>query len=267
MAPVSARNPKLQRLRRLARRARDRAQERAFVLEGEHLIRDALTAGAELEAVFAEPGAPEDLLSEAQTAGVPVVEVADAGLAAVVSTRTPQPVAAIAPWCDRPVGDIVRAACERALPVLVLVDVSDPGNAGTLVRAAEAAGAAGVVFGGDSVDPFSPKCVRATSGSLFHLPLARAVDAAPMLAELGAAGLRRVATSVDAPVSIYDAELGGAIALIVGSEARGLTSEVEAAVDEWVTITMAGRSESLNVAMAGAVVCFEALRQRTVASS
>jgi TrmH family RNA methyltransferase len=156
----------------------------------------------------------------------------------------------------------VLAAAAAGPLSLVLVDVADPGNAGTLLRAGEASGAAAVLFCGASVDPCNPKCVRASAGALFHLPVASGGEAVAVLERLGGAGVRRLATVVRDGTPYDEVDLTGPVALVLGSEAHGLPAGLEALVDERCTIPMVGRSESLNVAMAGAVLAFEALRQR-----
>ncbi len=172
---------------------------------------------------------------------------------------TPQGVAAIGRFAARPPAEVAGDAGPLAL---VLVGVADPGNAGTLLRSAEAAGAGAVLFCDGSVDPYGPKCVRASAGSLFRLAVSRDADAGAALAALAAHGLTTVATLArGAPP--YDAgDLAGPLAIVLGSEAHGLPPAIGAAVDRVVTIPMAGRAESLNVAMAGTILCFESLRQR-----
>jgi RNA methyltransferase, TrmH family len=140
--------------------------------------------------------------------------------------------------------------------------VADPGNAGTLVRAGEAAGASAVLFCGASVDPCNPKCVRASAGSLFHLPVCSGGEAGAVLEDLRDAGVRRAGTVVRGGRPYDDVDLTGPVAIVLGSEAHGLPSALDALLDDRLTIPMAGRSDSLNVAMAGSILCFEALRQR-----
>jgi TrmH family RNA methyltransferase len=158
---VSIRHPTIKRLRRLSGRRSARSAERAFVIDGPTLLGDALEAGVPLEEVVAEPRCPEDLLARAAAAGATVRSVADGVLARVTDTVTPQPVAAIGRFADVSAGAAVSAAGPLAL---VLVGVGDPGNAGTLLRSAEAAGAGAVLFCDGSVDPYGPKCVRASAG-------------------------------------------------------------------------------------------------------
>jgi TrmH family RNA methyltransferase len=251
----------VQQLRRLSGRRAARQEEGAFVIEGPLLVREALAAGVHLRDVFLTPAADARLADEAGAAGAEVRWVTEDVLARAVDTVTPQGVAAIARRVEVTVEDAVASAVDGPL-TLVLVDVSDPGNAGTLLRAAEAAGAAAVLFCGGSVDPCNPKCVRASAGALFQVPVAIGGEAEGVLERLGRAGVRTAATVVRGGTPYDHADLAGPLAIVVGSEARGLPSSLVDAVDLRLTIPMAGRSESLNVAMAGSVLCFESLRQR-----
>lgn len=161
---------------------------------------------------------------------------------------------------ERPLDEVVARAATGAS--LVLVDVADPGNAGTLLRSAEAAGATAVLFCGTSVDPCNPKCVRASAGALFHLPIALGGEATTVLDQLGGAGVQRVATVVRDGRPYDELDLARPSAFVLGSEAHGLSPTVADRADVLATIPMAGRTESLNVALAGGLLVFEALRQR-----
>ncbi len=169
----------------------------------------------------------------------------------VASTESPQPSLAVVRI--RP----PQLALSDAGFVLVADRIGDPGNLGTILRSSEAAGIDAVVLTAGSVDPYNPKVVRASAGALFRIPV---LDAD--LSSVSAAGLRTIGTSSHRGVAHTDADLTGRIALVVGNEARGLPDD--ARVDEWVTIRHHGRAESLNVAMAATVLCFEASRQREV---
>jgi RNA methyltransferase, TrmH family len=160
-----------------------------------------------------------------------------------------------------PLDHALRAAAAAPL-TLVLVGVNDPGNAGTLLRAAEAAGAGAVLFCGDSVDPCNPKCVRASAGAVVHVTIAIGGDPVEVLEGLASIGVRTAATVVRDGTPYDELDLTGPVALVLGSEAHGLPREVADRVDLRLTIPMAGRAESLNVAMAGAILAFESLRQR-----
>ncbi len=150
---------------------------------------------------------------------------------------------------------------------MVCAEVRDPGNAGTVVRTADAAGAAAVVFADETVDPTNPKAVRASAGSIFHLPIVAGGPATEIVRHLGAVGYTTVA-SVPRGATAYTAfDWRRPVALVLGNEATGLDPEVAGVVDTAVTVPLSGRAESLNVSAAAAVLCFEARRQRTAAGS
>lgn len=256
---LGARHAKVDRLRRLVRRASLREAERAFVLEGARVVAEALDAGAPLEAVYVASGADGvgPLLLRALDAGVRVHELGPGVLERVAGTVTPQPVLAVSAFLDVPLDDVLGADL-----VVVCVDVRDPGNAGTVLRTAEAAGAGAVVFCDGSVDPYNPKAVRSSAGSLFHVPVVAGGRPADVLARLGAAGVARLGTVAEGGTDLAGVDLTRRVAVVLGNEAVGLPPGIEADLDELVSIPMAGRTSSLNVGMAAAVVCFEVLRQR-----
>jgi RNA methyltransferase, TrmH family len=256
---VSIRHPTIKRLRRLSGRRSARSAECAFVIDGPTLLRDALDAGVPLDEVVAEARCPADLLARAAEAGARVRSVDHGVLARVTDTVTPQPVAAIARFADVPPGTAAAAAGPLAL---VLVGVRDPGNAGTLLRSAEAAGAGAVLFCDGAVDPYGPKCVRASAGSVFRVAVTRSGAAGEALACLASAGLGTLATVARGARSYDEVELAAPVALVLGNEAHGLPGDLAGRVERAVTIPMLGRSESLNVGMAGTILCFESLRQR-----
>lgn len=224
-------------------------------------MREALAAGMVLQEAFLAPDPDEDLRERLLGADVAVHHVTAEVLARSVDTVTPQGVAAIASRPEVPLREALDAAAAGPL-TLVLVDVADPGNAGTLLRAAEAAGAAAVLFCGRSVDPCNPKCVRASAGALFHVRASVEGDAVRVLEQLASAGVTTASTVVRDGTPYDSADLTGPVAIVLGSEAHGLGRDVLDLLDLHLTIPMAGRSESLNVAMAGSILSFEALRQR-----
>lgn len=253
---LGPRSAALTHLRRLSGRRRARLEAGQFVVDGPTLVAEALEAGAGVVEVYVEPGAPAHVVDAARAAGVPVREVAPGALAKATSPVTPQPVAALAAFPAPPSEEVLRGL------VLVLVGVADPGNAGTLVRVAEASGASAVVSCADAVDLWNPKCVRASAGSLFRVPVVLAGDAHDALRRLRAAGMTIVATALDGAADLDDVDLRGDVAVLLGNEAHGLPHDVVAGADVAVRVPMAGRVESLNVAMTGTVVAFEAARQR-----
>ncbi len=254
--PLGPRSSTLQHLRRLSGRRRARLEAGQFVIDGPTLVLEAVDAGVELVEAYAEPGAPSDVVASVLAAGVPVRQVETGALAKATSPVTPQPLAALAALPAPPGGEALSGL------VLVLVGVADPGNAGTLLRVAEASGASAVVSCADAVDLWNPKCVRASAGALFRVPVLTADDAAGAIQRLRAAGMTVLATTLADASSLDDVDLTGSVAVLLGNEAHGLPDDVVAAADVAVRIPMAGRVESLNVAMTGTVVAFEAARQR-----
>lgn len=223
------------------------------------LVAEAVAAGWTVEAQFVPAGS-----GVAVDGAGPVVELAEGVFERVASTETPQPPIAVVRLPEHS-DDVPRTASL----VVVLDRVADPGNLGTILRSAEAAGADLVVLTPGSVDPFGPKVVRASAGALFHVPVITAT-----IDDVAATGLRLVGTtSHDAPgrtVRPYtETDLTGRVALVMGNEAAGLPdewSDTVGPVRTWVTIPHRGRSESLNVAMATTVLVFEAVRQRQAGS-
>lgn len=242
------------------------------MIEGTTLVADALDAGWPLDAVYVDGGAPlgateSAALGRAETAGVPVRVLAEGVMARIADTVTPQPLLALAARPDTALDNLAAALAAPEPggtpgPVLVLAGVADPGNAGTLVRSAEASGARVVVFAGATVDPFGPKTVRASAGTVLQVPVVEAPDILAGLHALGRAGVRRLATAAHDGTPYDRVDLRGAVAFVLGSEAHGLPSGIDAEIDELVTIPMVGRAESLNVAVAGSLLCFEHLRRR-----
>ncbi len=252
----------MRRLRRLLTKRATRWAEGAFVAEGPELLRSALDAGVVPESVFMGHGAAgrpdlDELRRRVLDAGSRVFDLAHGVLERVADTVTPQPTLAVlalpVPPPDALAGGWLTVVC---------TDVRDPGNAGTIIRSADAAGAAGVVVCGGTVDPFNPKTVRAAAGSVLHLPLVVEPSADAGLARAAAAGYRLLGAAATGGTPHDEVDWGRPTAVVLGNEAWGLAPEVAARLDGTVTVAMAGRAESLNVGVACAVLCFEALRQR-----
>lgn len=254
---TSPRNRQVIKAVRLKKRAiRDR--ERRFLVEGAQVTAEALHAGS-LEAVFHVPGgAAAAVAARAEEAGVPVRAVSPEVMAHLTSAVTPQGLVGVARFADVPLSAIPAGATL----VPVLCSVRDPGNAGTIVRSADAAGADAVVFTEASVDPYNAKTVRATAGSLFHLPLVRGATVEEAVEALRARGAQILGTAADGETSLYDADLARPTAVLLGNEAWGLEAEVRALADRTVRIPIRGRAESLNLAAAAALVLFESARAR-----
>jgi TrmH family RNA methyltransferase len=256
---TSTSNPRIQTARRLRRRSgRDAAE--AYLVEGVRAVMAALEAGGPVQEVFLDPDMPEAarLTSAVQEAGLDVTPVAAGVIKALSESATPQGAVAVmsAPR------DSFDSLDDDTDLVLVLAGVSDPGNAGTLVRSAVAAGAGAVVFTTGSVDALNSKTVRATAGNLWATPVIRDVTVTEAAAELKERGFALFGADSSAPKGHDEVDLRGPSAIVVGNEAWGLPDEATAVVDELVAIRMPGPAESLNAGIAGSILLFEVVRQR-----
>jgi TrmH family RNA methyltransferase len=230
-------------------------------------VRCAFDAGMPVEALYVSPAGAEDravqdVCRRADAAGVRVFPLGAGVLERVADTVTPQPVLAVIPMLEEPAAGTGPWSAHDGALVVVLVDVRDPGNAGTVLRAADASGSALVVYAGDCVDPYNPKTVRSSAGSLFHVPLAVRHDPRALAAELATAGFRTLATVVRDGEDYAAIDWSAPTAVFLGNESSGLDPGLSGALTGTLGIPMAGRAESLNVGVACAVICFEAFRQR-----
>jgi TrmH family RNA methyltransferase len=205
-----------------------------------------------------------ELVAAAGAAGVRILPVTDRAAETLSDTVTPQGLVAVCDLLDVPVRTAL--AGPPAL-VAVLAGVADPGNAGTVIRTADAAGAGAVLLAGDTVDPHNGKAVRASTGSVFHLPLARDRDAAAVLTACRAAGLTLLAADGRGELDLHAPEaaeiLAGPSAWVFGGEAHGLSPELAAAADHRVRVPIHGRAESLNLATAAAVCLYASAQQHS----
>jgi TrmH family RNA methyltransferase len=253
----------VRRLRRLVQKRSYRWEQSACVLEGRDLVAAALDARAALEAIYLdeiEAAAQGELIALARRRDVSVYVLESGVLERIADAQTPQPVLASVAL---PLTKLEDVACEGL--VLALQDVRDPGNAGTLVRSADAAGASGVVFCGHSVDPFNPKTLRATAGSIFHLPIAVA-SLEETLRSFSSRGASTYATVVRGGRDHRSLDYARASVVVIGNESEGLNPEDVARCDAAISIAMAGASESLNAGVAGSLIAFESLWRRQVAN-
>jgi TrmH family RNA methyltransferase len=256
----------VRRLRRLIQKRSLRWSEGVCVLEGPDLIQSALAAGVEFEALYVDELSASTpivagVLEQAEGAGVRVFSLAKGVLEKIADAQTPQPLIASVRFRTVRVEEIAPTGL-----TLVLHEVRDPGNAGTIIRSADAAGATAVILTGQSVDPFNPKTLRATAGSIFHIPIAVA-SLDETLGHFTAAGVQTLATVVRGARSHRTVDFTQAAAVVIGNEASGLDAQSISMCSSTVTIPMAGRSESLNAAIAASLIAFEALYQREDANT
>jgi TrmH family RNA methyltransferase len=225
-------------------------------VEGPSGVREALADERGLVELFATTDAAErhpDLVAAARRVHLVTGDVMDA----LAQTVSPAGLVGVATVRDVPLAAVLATGPRL---VAVLAHARDPGNAGTILRTADAAGADAVVFPDGSVDPYNPKCVRASAGSLFHLPFVDGGSVAETVAALRSSGLRVLAATGAGETSLDDADLGGPTAWLFGNEAWGLPDEDLALSDERVRVPLYGRAESLNLATAAAVCLYASAR-------
>ncbi len=258
-------NPRSDRVRAVRALSRRSVRERTdrFLAEGPQAVREAVRHRPDVVVeIFATDSADErhpEPLEQARERGIPVQACSDQVLAALSDTQAPQGLLAVCRRLPTEL-DAVLAASPRLL--CVLTHVRDPGNAGTVLRAADAVGADAVVVSAASVDVWSPKVVRSTAGSLFHVPVVTGLPADQILSRLRAAGLRLLAADAAGDVPLPQADLAAAHAWVFGNEAWGLPDDLRADCDQVVRVPIHGLAESLNLAMA-ATVCLYASVLRT----
>jgi TrmH family RNA methyltransferase len=227
-----------------------------FMVEGPHLVESALDAGAEIKQAFFTGGQHKALVKRIARTGAEIFEISDRVLSKLTVTETPQGILAVV--------SLKKSALEAIDiskgPVVVLDGIQDPGNVGTIIRTADAAGASAVVVLQGTADAFSQKALRASSGSIFNIRIVRA-QRKTVADELKKMGLRIVATTLDADTSIFDAALRGPLALVFGNETKGVSAELRRGADLSVRIPVRGGAESLNVASSAAVALYEVMRK------
>jgi RNA methyltransferase, TrmH family len=260
-----------------------RERSRLFLAEGPQAVREALgglglvdgtglpvesgqrrgqdTLITELFVTAAARSRHEELVAAASTAGVPVHEISGELMAELAQTVTPQGLLAVCRFIDVPIAELTSSGPRL---VVVLASVRDPGNAGTVIRTADAAGADGVIFADASVDPYNSKCVRSSAGSLFHLPVVLGASVRQAVAALRAAGMTVLAADGAARLRLDDldvqARLARPTAWLFGNEAWGLPADTLELADMAVAVPIYGRAESLNLAAAAAVCLYASAR-------
>jgi RNA methyltransferase, TrmH family len=253
---LTERSGRIAAARKLTRRS-GRDDAGFFLAEGRQAVAEALADPTAVREVFATEAAAEahhDLLA---AASVPVRIVTDKAAAGLSETVTPQGLVAVCALRDVP-ADRLTAAPPRL--AVALAELADPGNAGTVLRTADACGAGAVVFGAGSADPFGGKAVRASAGSLFHVDVVRGADLTTLLPALQDAGVTVLAADGGGEVTLDEiaasGRLAGPVLWLFGNEARGVPADLAALADARVRIPMRGRAESLNLAAAAAICLY-----------
>jgi RNA methyltransferase, TrmH family len=242
-----------------------RGDDKALVLlDGAHLVADALAAGLRLEHVLVAAEALDTLdirplVEQAAARHVDVAIGSASVMAAASPVRSTSPIVALA---QRPSPG--PRVFESTHPLVIIAcDVQDPGNVGAIVRVAESAGASGVIAAGQSADPFGWKAVRGSMGSALRLPIATLATGEDAVVEARENGCRIVATVPRGGAGLFEADLNGSLAILIGGEGRGLSDTLLASADQCLTIPMQAPVESLNAAITAALVMYEARRRRS----
>jgi TrmH family RNA methyltransferase len=264
--PLTVGNSRVKEARKLSRRS-VRTERRLFLADGPKSVQGALTVPADggtcaVEVFATEPATEQyaGLRAVAEERAVPWTTVEDRALASLSDSVSPAGLVAVCRFLDEPTAELWTDVDL----VAICADVRDPGNAGTVIRTADAVGAGAVVLAGHSVDPYNPKTVRASVGSLFHLPLSVVPDPVEAVRRARSAGLTVLAADGAGEVDLFDADdvLRGRVAWLLGNEAWGLPPALAAAADHRVRIPIAGHAESLNLATAAAVCLYATARAR-----
>ena len=260
---TSIRSPRVKAACQLAKRAL-RQRARSFLAEGPQAVGEALATDGVVTQLFVTSAAQAryaELIRLAAAQGADVHAVSGEVMTELAQTITPQGVLAMCRFIDVPMAQVSAEALRLAV---ILANVRDPGNAGTVLRTADAAGAGGVIFAGSAVDPYNSKAVRASAGSLFHLPVVTGAPVEEAVRALRERGLRILAADGSAATTLDDlqsaGQLGEPTAWLFGNEAWGLPGDVLSLADEAVAVPIYGRAESLNLAAAAAVCLYASAR-------
>jgi RNA methyltransferase, TrmH family len=241
-----------------------RRRARRFLAEGSNLIEAALVRGLVREVFVTESAKQRHASLLAALVGrqeLPVHLVTERAAKALSDTVTPAGLVAV---CEIPATGLEDVLADSPRLVVVAVEISEPGNAGTVIRIADAMGAAAVILGGHSVDPYNSKCLRASAGSIFSIPVVPVADAVTAITALRGAGLQVLATTVDGETRLDEVGLAAPTAWLFGPESHGLSAEIGDQADHRVRIPMSGGAESLNVAAAAAICLYQSAQALAV---
>ncbi len=268
---ITSRQNEIYRFLKALTEPHTRKKQKAFLLEGATFVAEALEDEAwavlmvALTPEFSETERGQSIISEAQRKRVQIVLMAPALLEEISGTQTPQGVIAAVrqPQAER----LERLKIPTVATALVLEGLQDPSNVGAVVRVADAVGALAVLYTKGTADPYAPKAVRASAGSLLHIPVVPVNSISEAVNWLKAKEFQIVGTVPEGGESVFEAKFGDRVAVLIGNEARGLSEEAKRSVDLSVTVPMVGKAESLNVAVAAGIVLYEILRRRLTQSA
>lgn len=239
-----------------------RQEDNEFLIEGLRFVEEAVAADAHIKYCLLSESLKGDrasqLMDNMKNKNISVYMVEDELIDEICDTKTPQGIAAVVERHELSLDDIIS----RGTFLLIVDRIQDPGNLGTIIRTAHAAGVSGIVISNGTVDPYSPKVLRSTMGSIFNVPLTEFHDLSEVIGKIKGLGFKVYASSLNGSLPYYSETYSPKTAIIVGNEANGIDSEVIGQSDSLIKIPMPGGSESLNASVACGILLFEVVKQR-----
>lgn len=258
---TSSNNPQIKNLALLQKKAKARNEQGLFVVEGIKMFKEARDMGLLVKSYISESFYKEKLKTPEFFNGLQFEVISDSLLKQIADTKSPQ---GILGMVKRPVYTLEQMIKADEGFLLLLEDIRDPGNLGTIIRTAEGAGVTGIILNRSCADILQPKVVRSTMGSIYRVPFYEAEDFISLLGQLKTRGFKLFAAHLSGDLYDTEGEFMGRIGLLIGNEANGLSKETSRMADKLIKIPMAGKVESLNVAIAAAILMYEASRQRRI---
>lgn len=255
---TSTSNVQIKEIIALLKKSKERKEKKAFVIEGRKMFEEICQDSSRVIKAYFSDSYVKEQYTEKSLPAVPYEIVADSVFDAMAETVTPQGVLAIVKMPEYSLEDMVA----QAGTLVLLENLRDPGNLGTIIRTAEAAGVSGVILSRESVDIYNPKVIRSTMGAVYRVPFLYVEDFMALLKKLQEQEVRLLAAHLNGKKSFDQADYSGKVGILIGNEANGLSEEVSELADEKVLIPMAGSVESLNAAVAAALLMYEAFRKQ-----
>lgn len=255
---TSTSNVQIKEISALLKKSKERKEKKVFVIEGRKMFEEICQDTSRVVKAYFSDSYVKEQYAKKALPQIPYEIVADTVFAAMAETVTPQGVLAIVKMPEYSLSEMIK----NAGTLVLLENVRDPGNLGTIIRTAEAAGVSGVILSKESVDIYNPKVIRSTMGAVYRVPFLYVEDFKKLLLELKKQKVRLLAAHLRAQKTFDNADYSGKVGILIGNEANGLSEEVSEFAEEKVLIPMAGSVESLNAAIAAALLMYEAYRKQ-----
>lgn len=259
MIITSASNDKIKDIRRLIKSSKDRRQSGLYVVEGIRMCSE--IPKNDINELYVSESGYDKYQDYIKKISIEPVVVSDKVFCTMSDTNTPQGIMALVKIKDYKLEDVCKE-CSKQLPFILIMDkLQDPGNMGTIIRTAEGAGVTGIIISSDSVDVYNPKVIRSTMGSIFRMPIYISSNLVNDINEIKKKGVVIYGAHLDGK-DLYEKNMEGACAFLIGNEGNGLSEDVSCTADELIKIPMNGNVESLNAAISTAIISYEVMRQR-----